>query len=124
MAKKANPHTALVRAIEQLASFRKDVFGWSNNTGAGIMNGRWVSFGLKGAADWIGLSSDGKLLALEVKTGMAKQEPHQKLFELNIKRLGGRYFVVRNVDDARRAFDTANGIPDNSTLERFLRDDA
>lgn len=109
MAKKVHPHTALVNAVDKLASLRKDVFGWPNNTGEGMLNGkRWVRFGFKGSADWIGLSADGRMLCLECKTGDARQTFDQRMFQEEIEKRNGRYFIVRSVEDAQRAFDSAN----------------
>ena len=102
---KKNPHTILVNAVEKLAKLKKHVFIWRNNTGAGMMGPRYVTFGLKGSSDFIGLSSDGRFLCLECKTGEARQNYDQKMFQKRIEELGGRYYVVRSIDDAIRILD-------------------
>ncbi len=53
-----------------------------------------MHFGLVGSADLLGITSDGRFLAIEVKTGRAKQTPAQKAFQAMISRFGGRYRVV------------------------------
>lgn len=112
MAKAKNPHTVLVNAVLKLASLRKDVFLWSNNTGSGLLDGkRWVKFGLVGSGDLIGLTKDGRFLSLECKTGDARQSFDQKMFQKRIEELGGRYFVIRSVEDAMRTFDLISQIP-------------
>jgi len=74
---------------------------WKNSTGVAKSEGRYISFGLKGSSDIIGLlEPNGQFLAIEVKTGNAKQSLQQKKFEEMIKRRGGRYAVCRSVADA------------------------
>lgn len=51
---------------------------------------------MKGSADLLGFTSDGKILCIEVKTGKARQSKYQKLFEWRVKAFGGRYVLVRD----------------------------
>lgn len=103
--KKRNPHTELVRAVEKLLILKPGVFAWVNNTGAGLMDGRrYVTFGYKGSADLIGLTADGKFLAIECKTGEARQTFDQRQFQEKIEGLGGRYYIIRTLDEAIRLF--------------------
>lgn len=69
---------------------------WSNNTGSVITrDNRRVTFGLKGSADIIGIDDQGKFVAIEIKTGNAKQSPAQKAFEVMVKIRGGRYYLIK-----------------------------
>ena len=44
----------------------------------------------------------GMYYGLEVKTAKGKQKPEQKLFERNILKAGGKYEIVRSLEDAER----------------------
>jgi len=48
---------------------------WKNTTGSAQINGRYIKFGLIGSSDLIGLSNKGQFIAIECKTGNAKQSP-------------------------------------------------
>jgi hypothetical protein len=103
--KRVNPHTELIRAVEKLAMLTPHIFIWVNNTGAGMLDGkRFVKFGLKGSSYFIGMSSDGKILCLECKTGDARQTFDQRIFQERVQKLGGRYYVIRSVTDAVQVF--------------------
>lgn len=69
---------------------------WANNTGVGrdLNSERVVRFGLKGSSDIIGIYK-GLFLAIEVKTGNARQSKYQKNFQTMIDKFGGIYVVCR-----------------------------
>lgn len=75
---------------------------WRNNCGvlknaAGIP----IKFGLcVGSSDLIGLSPDGRFLAVEVKTEKGKPTPDQMRFIEAVKRKGGIAGIARSPDDA------------------------
>lgn len=58
-----------------------------------------VRFGLVGSADIIGILKGGTFLAIEVKTGKARQSKQQLAFQKMITDFGGHYLVARSVDD-------------------------
>lgn len=62
-------------------------------------NSRMLKIGVKGWADIIGCSPDGKFYAFEVKTGNARQTKEQKNFQKAIESKGGIYIVVRSLND-------------------------
>lgn len=64
-----------------------------------------MRYGLVGSADILGLTSDGKFLAMEIKVGRDRQSEQQRRFERMIKRMGGRYFVISSADEATAAID-------------------
>jgi hypothetical protein len=69
---------------------------------------RIISFGLKGSADIIGIiKPHGRFLAIEVKTGAAKQTAEQLAFEKMVIKFGGVYIVARSVDDVLKAISEA-----------------
>jgi hypothetical protein len=84
---------------------------WRNETGVGF-NGRGgrLRYGLKGSSDIIGITRDGKFLAIEAKTGNAKQSTQQKNFQSMVETFGGNYFVVRTVTEAIEKVKHALGI--------------
>ncbi len=66
---------------------------------AQMPGGRVVRYGIKGGADLIGIMAPrGRFLAIEVKTGGAKQSPQQKSFERIVTSRGGLYLVSRSVE--------------------------
>jgi hypothetical protein len=75
---------------------------WRNNTGtlknaAGIP----IKFGLcVGSSDVIGVSPDGRFLAVEVKTDKGKATPEQIRFIEAVKRKGGIAGIARSPADA------------------------
>lgn len=81
-----------------------DVLAWKNTTGTAraIDNpARFIAFGLPGSADILGaVGPHGRMIALEVKSGNARQSPQQRNFERAVARVGGAYGVARSVADA------------------------
>lgn len=80
-----------------------DVRIWRNNTGSiKTQDGRFITFGLKGSADMLGILKGGKFLAIEVKTATGRQSEQQKSFQKMIEAFGGVYILARSVDDVNR----------------------
>ena len=89
---------------------RQDVTIWRNNTGRlpdPRIGGRWISFGLKGSADVLGIIQGGRFLAIETKTPAGRLRPEQIAFRAMVERRGGLYVVARSVNDAVSAVDRA-----------------
>jgi len=74
---------------------------WRNNSGvAEYANGAKVRYGVGlGGSDIIGITKDGKFIAVEVKTGKLKLSPTQATFLKIINSLGGIGIEARSVDD-------------------------
>lgn len=74
---------------------------WKNDVGVGrSLNGdRVLRWGLKGSSDIIGIGFGGKFIAIEVKTGKAKQSEQQKNFQNMINKMGGVYILARSIED-------------------------
>lgn len=94
-------HQALVAEILAAIGARPDCRVWSNPSGIGrgLMHPGVIHFGLKGSADIIGLTSDGRFLAIEAKTGEGRQRKEQKAFGVMVMRFRGRYIVARSASD-------------------------
>lgn len=61
-------------------------------------DGAAIRYGKKGSSDILGLTSDGKILCIEIKTGRAVQQENQIKFQKAIEFFGGRYVVVKSVE--------------------------
>lgn len=69
---------------------------WSNETGAvQSVKGHYVSYGLTGSADIIGLAHGGIFIACECKTRTGKLSPKQEAFKLAVEKRGGIYYEAR-----------------------------
>jgi len=66
-------------------------------------NGGYVrSTDIPGVSDIIGVTKDGRGLAVECKREKGKQRPMQKAFEMNWTRCGGLYILARGIDDLEK----------------------
>lgn len=66
-----------------------------------LKQARFMQFGLCiGSADIIGLTPDGKFLAVEVKTKTGRASLDQSAFLENIKKQGGKAFIARSPQEA------------------------
>ncbi len=101
-------HQKLVHEI--LLKIGTTVRVWKNATGVARFGKRTVAFGLKGSADIIGLLPGGRFLAIEVKTGNAKQNKDQKNFQIMIEKMGGLYILARSTTDVLTVFEHARTI--------------
>ena len=53
---------------------------------------------LKGTPDLIAIIK-GQFIGLEIKTQSGKQSDHQKEFETKLMKAGGRYYIIRSLQD-------------------------
>jgi len=84
---------------------RPDCRVWRNETGMAYRDGVGIRYGKIGSSDILGVTSDGKILCVEIKTGQATQSERQVNFENVIKKFGGRYVVVKSVASAVKFLD-------------------
>jgi len=77
---------------------------WRNNTGVlKDKTGRPIKFGLcKGSSDLVGICTDGKFLAVEVKKDGGRIRPEQHVFIAAVNKAGGRAGIARSVDEAMK----------------------
>ena len=73
---------------------------FNRQDGGGITMRRLPKFQPKGIPDLI-VVAGGLFFGLEVKTKIGRQSPEQKEFEANVKKHGGKYFVVRSIEDVQ-----------------------
>ncbi len=99
-----HPHAILVnKCLERLHEL--GCLAWRNDVGAGevIRKGcapRYIKWGLDvGSSDIIGLTPDGRFLAIEAKTGNATTSKEQDVFIAAVNNSGGIAAVVRDVSE-------------------------
>ncbi|MCC7005018.1 MAG: hypothetical protein IT497_00060 [Ottowia sp.] len=82
-------------------------FAWRNNTGCLKAEDRFVKFGQPGSADIIGLTKQGRFLAIECKNGgtNARQRKKQEIFQMQVEKNGGIYILARDVKDIMKLLD-------------------
>lgn len=95
------------------AQIQKAVLDWlqlqgifvfrTNNIGVPLANGKFRPSPVKGVPDII-VIQDGLFIGLEVKAQKGKQSEHQKWFEMNVKKAGGQYHIVRSIEDCQKIF--------------------
>lgn len=111
----------LVAEVLLALGTRRDLKVWRNNTGMlpDPRTGRWISFGLKGSADILGIrrvqlpapyGAVGQFIAFECKSATGRLRPDQDRFRLMVESMGGVYVVVRSVADAINAVEGSNGV--------------
>lgn len=98
--------SAVVRSVLQYLRAKRK-FCWRQHT-TGIYRKNLerylpVPFLMPGSPD-IYVLEDGCLTAIEAKTKTGRQSPDQLAFQRAFEKAGGRYFVVRCLDDAMRIF--------------------
>lgn len=70
-------------------------------------SGNYIQCGVggKGGSDLIGITKDGRFIALEVKVGKGKPTPEQVKFVEFVKSMGGKAAVVWSVEEALAALE-------------------
>ena len=88
--------------MHQCLSFlqQNGIFVWRQNSGAVRVGKRFVRFtSIKGVSDIIGLTSDGRFIAVECKRERGGVlSPEQKKFLESVKRNGGIGIVANSLD--------------------------
>jgi hypothetical protein len=73
---------------------------WSNATGAiKGKNGHYQKYGLVGSADILGISTSGRFIGVEVKTGSGRQTKEQLNFQRIVEKNNGLYVLIRSTSD-------------------------
>ena len=89
----------LIKKISDYLKSVPDLFFWKEHGGI---------YGTSGIPDII-VCIDGRFIALEVKTQKGKTTPLQNAAIRKIRNSGGFAFVVRSVEEAKNAIDSAMG---------------
>lgn len=79
---------------------------WRQNTGAmTTKEGRFIKFGHKGISDVLGVTNDGKFIAVECKVGKNKPSQFQTDFLEEINDHGGVGILAYTLDDVIRVLE-------------------
>lgn len=100
MAQETKIQNEIIKYLNQ-----QGIFCWRNNNGSiyDVNLKQYRSFtGMKGVPDIICVI-DGQFVGIEVKTKTGKQSPDQLLFQKRLERNGGRYYIVRCLEDVKQA---------------------
>lgn len=88
--------------LDYLVKFQ--IFHFRNNSGMAKKGKRWVRFGVTGGPDIICVVR-GQFIGLEVKGPDGKQSEAQLDFAIGLGLAGGRYILVRSLDDVIELFE-------------------
>lgn len=97
MIKGQDEATVLKQCLEYLQI--KGIYAWRNNTGATKAGNRMIRFGKTGSSDILGITKDGRFLAVECKRqygGIVSEAQERFLF--NITQNGGVAIVVNSLE--------------------------
>ena len=98
MSKESDIITAINHYLNYLENGNKLLF-IRNNSGAFLNpKGQFYKMGKAGSPDFIIFLPKGECIHCEVKREKAKQNMAQLEWEIKIKQLGYKYFIVRSVD--------------------------
>jgi len=97
---------ALMEVLKALRAHPAVVWAERMNSGAALVQGRFIRFGFKGCPDVLGQLKDGRLLGVEVKAQAGRLRPEQALFLARIRAAGGVAFVARDCRDVLRELGT------------------
>jgi len=99
----------LQKTILQNLKWYKDIYTIRNNSFFGSFsrpNGSkgFIQNNKKGAPDII-LCKNGLWLGLEIKSTDGVQSPDQKKAEIEIRRAGGMYFIIKTIDEFNKVIE-------------------
>ena len=81
---------------------RKRIFHYRNNSGARVLfykgKRRFLRFGAVGSPDIVCVIN-GQYVGIEVKGDDGKQSEHQKSFQENLEKSGGKYILTYSLED-------------------------
>lgn len=97
---------ALAEVLTALRAHPAVAWAERMNTGAALVQGRFIRFGFKGCPDVLGQLKGGRLLGVEVKAQAGRLRPEQALFLARIRAAGGVAFVARDCRDVLRELGT------------------
>ena len=108
--KEAEIQRAILQYLQVQENMGKLMFQRSNSLNVATKSGHYVKTGKKGSPDilvWVNKIFDApnyffeyaKTLAFEVKSEVGKLSDDQKIWKDKFEKLGGEYYVVRNLDD-------------------------
>ena len=91
------PEKQVMRAVFDYLVARK-IFCWRNNSGALMVDKRFINFGAAGSPDIIAVHR-GRFIGIECKGSNGRQTQQQKQFQQSIELSGGIYILAKSIDD-------------------------
>ena len=88
--------------LQYLENQHKLLYIKQNSGALPTARGGFIRFGKRGAADFMVLIQGGKTLNLEVKNEKGRQTDSQLTYELKLKKLGHKYYIVRSLDEVEK----------------------
>ena len=93
-------HSIQAQIMEHLAL--KRIFFYRNNSGAIKKGSHFIRFGWPGSPDIVCVIK-GQYVGIEVKRVNGLQSRQQFVFQKSLEKAGGRYLLVRSLDDVMDA---------------------
>jgi len=78
----------------------KNIFHYRQNTGAFKRDDHFYQFGTKGSPDVVCVIN-GQYVGIECKSSTGKQSDSQKDFQEQLEKAGGKYLIVRSLEDLK-----------------------
>jgi hypothetical protein len=117
MGKSDTPENKIKSQVLKYLKLRQ-IKAWSNPSGAvRIRPGKFMSFGLKGSSDILGVLPGGQFLAVECKAKGGRLSPEQRDFLADIKSLGGMAVVAKSWTDIDQALREGGYVSDGPLFE-------
>lgn len=77
---------------------------WRSNSGSLFLHGRHINLGPLGCADIsLVLPTHGTFVGMEVKSAKGKIRKEQIAYAAGLTTMGGKYFIVRTLNEAKNA---------------------
>lgn len=77
---------------------------WRSNSGSLFLRGRHINLGPLGCADIsLVIPPDGRFVGLEVKSAKGRVRGDQITYAAGLTAQGGKYYIVRSLQDAKNA---------------------
>ena len=117
----ASEHEIQGAILEYLQRCSKVAFAHRQNTGQTKYTdesgkARWVRYGWVGCSDIIGMLTDGRFLAVEVKSKRGRVSDEQAAFLQAVSAGGGVALLARSVDDVINALQQHKTVSKNGQL--------
>lgn len=97
------PESQIQKSVLAYLNHLKGIYFFRSGVGAIRTElGNFFKTGKPGNPDIV-VCYKGMFIGFEIKTKIGKQSPNQKKTELDIIKSGGKYFIIRSIDDAINA---------------------
>ena len=91
--------TVIANYLQYQENLNKLLFIRNNSGALPTRTGGFIKFGKRGSSDFIVFIKNGEVLHIECKTEKGRQTTSQLEYEIKLKQLGHKYYIVRGVDE-------------------------